>query len=203
MVFYSNHRPAGTLRLLEMRLMPVLFLSAFYLFEKKRFWWFTVCVLLMTIREDMSLFVAVFGLYALMRHRPLRWIFTPVLLGTGWFLAMGVVLLAMLGPGAAVRASLRYSNLGSSGGEIVKTIFFRPWKVVQAALADSSHIGVIYGLLLTFGLGIPLLSGASVLAIPAVAELMLQRRTTFNNFMAIAAVPTLMVARSDWQGSTA
>ncbi len=180
----------------ELRFMPVLFLTAFYLFEKKRFWWFAgVSLLMMTIREDMGLFAAFFGIYALMRRRSLKWILAPLAWGLGWFAATFGVLLPRMSPGGAdIRASLRYSGLGSSGGEIVRTLLFRPWKAFQVVLSDASHIGVAYGLLLAFGLGIPLLSGAIVMAIPAVAELLFQQTTTFTSFMALTSVPTLMAA---------
>jgi len=180
----------------EMRFMPVLFLTAFYLFEKKHFWAFAATALaMMTIREDMGLFIGFFGIYGLIRRRSLKWTLAPLVGGFGWFALMGAVLLPRLGPsGTAVRASLRYSNLGSSGSEIARTIIFRPWKAIQAATATSSHIGAIYGILLISGLGLAFLSGAVIFAIPAMAELLFQQTTTFNNFMAVPLVPTLAVA---------
>jgi len=180
----------------EIRFMPVLFLTAFYLFEKKRFWMFALTSLaMMTIREDISLFVMFFGIYGLMQRRSLKWILGPFVAGLGWFVAFGAILLAHLGPGgSAVRASLRYSNLGNSGGEIARTILFHPVKTLQAALATPSHIGAAYGIFLISGLGIALFSGAIIFAIPAVAELMLQQTTTFVNFMAVPLAPTLTVA---------
>lgn len=180
----------------ELRFMPVLFLTAFYFFENKHFWRFAaISLLMMTIREDMGLFAAMFGIYALMRRRSLKWIVAPLGWGLGWFILTGAILLPRLGPsGTAVRASLRYSNLGSSGSEIAKTILFKPWKAVKAALSTPSHIGAAYGLILTYGSGLALLSGVIVLAIPAVAELMFQQTTTFVNFMALPTVPILMTA---------
>jgi uncharacterized membrane protein len=180
----------------ELRFMPVLFLTAVYLFEKKRFWWFMgICALMMTIREDMGIFVAFFGIYALIRHYPRRWVLSSLGAGLAAFLFLGAALLPHLSPGdSAIRVSVRYSHLGSSGSDIVKTIFFRPWKIFQAAFAGPSHIGVAYGIFLTFGLGIAFLSGAIILAIPAVAELMLQNTTNFATFMALPTVPIMMVA---------
>lgn len=180
----------------ELRFVPVLFLFACYFFEKKRPWAFAVIAFLMlTVREDMGLFLAFFGVYALIRRYPLRWIVLPVVAGLGWFVAMGAVLLPRIGPGdKAARVALRYSNLGSSGGEIAKTLLFKPGKALQAAFATPSHIGVAYGLLISFGLGLPLLSGAIVLAIPSTSELMFQSTTNLVNFMALPAVPALMFA---------
>ena len=180
----------------EVRFMPVLFLTAFYCFEKKRFWMFMLAsVAMMTIREDMGLFIAFFGFYSIMRRRSLMWVLGPLAAGLGWFGLMGGILLPRIGPsGTAVRASVRYANLGSSGGEIAKTIIFRPWKAIQAALSTPSHVGAVYGILQISGLGVAFLSGAVIFAIPAAAELLFQQTTTFNNFMAIPLVPTLTVA---------
>lgn len=180
----------------ELRFVPVLFLFACYFFEKKRPWAFAVIAFFMlTVREDMGLFLAFFGVYALIRRYPWRWIVLPAVAGLGWFVAMGAVLLPRLGPGGkAARAALRYSNLGNSGGEIATTLLLKPWKVMQAAFATPSHIGVAYGLLVSFGLGLPLLSGAIVLAIPSTSELMFQNTTNLVNFMALPIVPALLFA---------
>lgn len=180
----------------EVRFVPLLFLTAFYLFEKKSFWIFAAAsFLLMTVREDMGLFAAGFGIYALMQRRSLKWILAPLAWGLGWFGLTVAVLLPRIGPSdTAVRLSLRYGNLGSSGGEIAKTLLLRPWKAVQAALSTSSHIGAVYGIVLISGLGIAFLSGAAIFALPAAAELLFQQTTTFTNFMAVPLVPTLAVA---------
>ena len=89
---------------------------------------------------------------------------------------------------------MRYRSLGNSGGEIARTLLFRPWKVVQAAFATPSHVGAVYGLLISFGLGIGLLSAAIIMAVPAVAELLFQETTTYSNFTALPVVPTLVIA---------
>lgn len=166
----------------EMRFMPLLFLAAFYLFEKKRFWAFALTtLLLMTIREDMGLFVAFFGLYALFRRRSLKWVLGPVLWGLAWFTIMFKILIPDLSPsGTSARATLRYAG---AAGELIMRPFSTP-----------SHIGVLYGLFITFGLGLPLLSSAVVLAIPVTAEILLQKHTTLVSFMSLPTVPILMVA---------
>lgn len=180
----------------ELRFFPVLFLTAFYFFETKRFWRFTgAALLLMTIREDMSLFVAFFGIYALMRRYPLKWIIAPLTVGLGWFLFCVSVLLPYLSPtGNAIRSTVRYTGLGATGSEIAKTLLFRPWKVAQVAMSTPSHVGAVYGLLISLGLGLPLLSGTFVLALPAVAELLFQQTTNLINFMAVTSLTTLFVA---------
>ncbi|MBE0428990.1 MAG: DUF2079 domain-containing protein [Thermoleophilia bacterium] len=180
----------------ELRFVPVLFLTSFYFFDKKRAGGFAIAaLLLLLVREDMGFFVAFFGIYALFLRRSWKWIAAPLASGLAWFGAMGALLLPRLSPAeTSVRVAVRYSALGASGPDILKTVLFRPWRLVSAAFATPSHIGVAYGLLMTFGLGVPLLSGATLLAVPGVAELMLQDTTTLVNFMALLAVPTLMAA---------
>ncbi|MFA5809726.1 MAG: DUF2079 domain-containing protein [Thermoleophilia bacterium] len=180
----------------EVRFIPLLFLTAFYLFEKKRFWLFAATsLLLMMVREDMGLLAAMFGIFALTQRRSLKWIIAPLAWGFGWFWVMGAVVLPRLGPSdVAVRASMRYGNLGSSGSEIIRTIFFRPWVALQAAVSTPSHIGVLYGIVLISGAGTAFLSWAAVFTLPVLAELLLQERTTFVSFMAVPLVPTMAVA---------
>lgn len=180
----------------ELRFLPVLFLTACYFFERKKLLLFAIAAFfVLTIREDMGLFVAFFGLYALVRRYPWQWVVLPLAAGLGWFVALGSVLLPRLAPsGTAARAALRYANLGSSGSEIAKTLLFKPWKAIEAAFSTPSHIGVAYGLFISFGLGIPLLSASVILAVPAVSELMFQSTTNLVNFMALPAVPALIFA---------
>lgn len=180
----------------ELRFAPLFFLCAFYMFEKKRPMAFALfSLLLLTIREDMGIFVALFGIFALFRRRSWKWVLAPLIAGAGWFVATAIILLPRLSPTQTnIRTTVRYSTLGSSGSEIVKTIFFRPWRLVTTALSTPSHIGAAYGLFLSFGMGIPLLSGAVILALPAVGELLFQQTTTLVNFMALLCVPTLMAA---------
>lgn len=180
----------------ELRFFPVIFLTAFYFFETKRFWWFAgAALLLLSIREDMGLFVAFFGVYALVRRYPLKWVIMPITVGMAWFLICVSVLLPHMSPtGTAIKSTVRYTGLGSSGSEIAKTLLFRPWKVAEVAMSTPSHIGAAYGLMISLGMGLPLLSGAIVMAIPAVAELLLQQTTTLINFMAVTSLTTLFVA---------
>lgn len=186
----------GRSDLSELRFFPLLFLTSFYLFETRRFWWFAgTTFLLLTIREDMGLFVAIFGIYALMRRYPLKWILAPLTAGSAWFLLSVMVLLPHLSPtGTAVRSTVRYSALGSSGTEIARTILFKPWKLFPVAMSTSSHVGALFGLLISSGMGIALFSGAIIFALPAVAELLFQQTTNLINFMAVPAAATLIVS---------
>ncbi|MFA5802742.1 MAG: DUF2079 domain-containing protein [Thermoleophilia bacterium] len=180
----------------EVRFIPLLFLTAFYLFEIKRFWLFAAAsLLLMMVREDMGLLAAMFGIFALTQRRSLKWIIGPLAWGLGWFVLMGAFVLPRLGPSnVAIRATMRYGNLGSSGSEIVRTILFRPWVALRAMVSTPSHIGVLYGVVLISGTGTAFLTWAAVFTLPVLAELQLQETTTFVNFMAVPLVPTMAVA---------
>jgi uncharacterized membrane protein len=186
----------GRQDLSELRFAPLLFLTALYLFERKRFWLFTLCcLLLLTIREDLGLFVAFIGIYALCRRYPLKWILVPLGMGAAWFAGSVAWLLPHLSPtGTAIRSTIRYSTLGNSSSEIAKTLLFHPVKALQAAFATASHYGAAYGFFITFGLGVPLLSGSVLMAVPAVAEVMFQQTTNLVSFMSLLALPTLMFA---------
>ncbi len=180
----------------EIRFMPLFFFLALYMLETKRFWWFLgASFLLASVREDMALFVAFFGIYALVRRYPLRWILTPLASGGAWFLASTSFLLPHLSTtGTAVRTTIRYSDLGSSGSQIAKTLLLKPWKAFEVAFSGASHAGAAYGLFLSFGTVLPLISGAVVFAVPAVAELLFEQTTDLVTFMAVPAAATLIVA---------
>lgn len=180
----------------ELRFMPILFLTAFYFFETNRFWKFAMAaLLLMSIREDFGLFVFIIGIYALIKHRPLKWVITPLAFGVTWFVTMVFFVIPYFNAaGEALRISTRYSGLGESASEVLLNLLTKPWIALEVAISTPSHIGVLYGLFLSFGMGIPMLSSAVLLAVPAIAELLFQQSTTLVNFMALLSLPTLMVA---------
>ena len=180
----------------ELRFMPIIFLLAFYFFETKRFWFFLCAsALLLSIREDLGLFVFFIGIFALIQRRSLKWILTPLLMGLSWVAAMIFFLIPHFSPtGEATRLSVRYSVLGESSSEIIKTLLFKPWVAIKAAFSTPSHIGAIYGLFISFGFGVPLLTGAVIMALPAASELLFQQTTTLVTFMALLSLPTLMIA---------
>ena len=128
-----------------------LLLFAFYYFEKGQWMWAAALGLLaMLARTDVSLVVAMFGLYALLTRRKWPWVVAPLALGLGYFALSTFVIVpsfaypgAFSGPKPAPGEDYMqcwpcgnnpivayYGHLGGSGPEILRYIVTHPIEVL-------------------------------------------------------------------------
>ena len=128
-----------------------LLLFAFWYFEKANWKLFTACVLLAVLaRTDVSLVVAMFGVYALLTRKAWRWVALPLAGGLAYFAVSTFVLVpsflhpdALRGPSGAVPDYMAcwpcghnpvlayYGHLGSNFSEIIKYIVAHPVDVAK------------------------------------------------------------------------
>jgi uncharacterized membrane protein len=163
-------------------------LFAFYCLEKKRFWPFLVlCLLAMGTRTDVSLLVAMFGLYALLTRKPWRFSAVPLVIGGVYFLVALFYIVPSFTSAAALAATgngqwsgetgnsllAYYGQFGHSGGEIVKNIILNPVHTLQVMFTLSK---IKYLLILLLPLGFLPLLGPKALVLP-VPSLMLNLLT--------------------------
>lgn len=114
----------------EQLALPFL-LGAVWFFMEERFWPFVACALLTMLGlENLPLTVGAFGIYALVKKRPFKWVAAPIVLAAvyGWFV-FNVAMPHFTG-GKGYYLSSYLGALGNSPGEAIKTCFTRPWVVV-------------------------------------------------------------------------
>lgn len=159
----------------EERFVPLLFLTAFYFWQAKRFGPFALfAILMLTIREDMGIVLAILGIISLVGRRSLIWWLLAIALGAAWFAVMtGWLIPAMNPSGVATRPLVIYGSFGDSTSEIIANMVFKPWLAFGAAFSGFLHKITVYHIFLSSGLGLPLFSGLVFLALPAVAESLL------------------------------
>ena len=114
---------------------------AIYYFQKENFFNFLIFLFLAIIcKESSSMVVFMFGIYAFLRKKSKRWIFTPLILGAGWFLIALKLVIPYFARGDAKNYqegfifSVYYSHLGKNMSEMFKTIFTHPFLVARFAL---------------------------------------------------------------------
>ncbi|RJQ45560.1 MAG: DUF2079 domain-containing protein [Gaiellales bacterium] len=180
----------------ELRFVAMPLLFAFYFFDSKRFWPFIAFSLLaMTIREDVSVFIALFGILALFGRRKAHWIIAPIAIGAAYFIIAVKWLIPAFNPkGKFVRLGV-YSPLGDSIGDIARTILLKPWKLLGIALGSLQHFALIGQMSLTTGVFAPLFSVAVLVSFPAMAEnLMHSSRPDIVWYYSILWIATLFPA---------
>jgi len=183
----------GIADITEERFLPVLLLTAFYFWTRKKFWPFMLfACLALTVREDMGIVLALLGVYSLIARRDIKWWLAPFAIGSVWFVVMVKWFIPSMNPfSEATRPLIIYSSLGENGGEIIKTLLFRPWRIIKVLFSDSVHLASLYGLWQSFGFGVTFLSASMIIAGPALAETLLIPQPNLSHFNVIAIAAAL------------
>jgi uncharacterized membrane protein len=183
----------------------VCLLYAFYFFEKRQIWPFILFALLaMSTRSEVSLVVAMFGLYGLIRRAPLKFWLPPLMIAPLYFLAVfSFILPSFIQPGNMVIPdsvrpvqlsqeqkdfisnsetiiSTTYGDLGKNLGEVVLNTIKNPAKTAERVLQAPKMVYLIF-MLLPFGL-LSLFAPTTLLfTLPIVAiNLLSNRRTQYD-----------------------
>jgi uncharacterized membrane protein len=202
----------------QVRLLALtLLLFAFYYFEKGSWMWAASLGLLsMLARTDVSLVVAMFGLYALLTRRKWPWVVAPLVLGLGYFaFSTFVIVPSFAYPGAFDGPKLEpgqdymscwpcgnnpivayYGHLGSSGPEILGYIVTHPVEVAQLMFTGEK---LLYMVSLLVPLAFLPLFGPKplVLCLPVLALNLLSLRSSqydYESHYSLLMIPGLMAA---------
>jgi uncharacterized membrane protein len=111
--------------------IPFFLTFTFYFFMNNRFKAFLILSFLsLSCQENVSLIIFMFGFYALLNKKSLRWVITPFILGGLWFVFTLNFIMPLLNNGNVNFFTL-YSHLGNSFTEIIKTIILKPIFVLK------------------------------------------------------------------------
>lgn len=105
----------------------------FYYFEQRKYRLFLLCAFLsLMIREEVSLVIFLFGAYALIQKRSLKWVLVPFISGAVWF-ACALFLISFFNqvdPGS-YKYITYYQHLGDGPKGILENAVFRPVSFLQ------------------------------------------------------------------------
>ena len=207
-----------TLNPFQVRLFAVtLLLFAFYYFEQGNWKLFAAFVLLaMLARTDVSLVVAMFGVYALLTRRKWPYVVGPLALGFGYFaLSTFVIVPSFAYPGVFSRPAgpigsnymdcwpcgtnpiiAYYGHLGSSGPEILGYIVTHPFAVL-GLMFSGPKLAYMLSLLVPLAF-LPLVSPRPlVLALPVLALNLLSLREaqfSYETHYSLLMIPGLILS---------
>lgn len=150
--------------------IPVLLLTAAYFFLERRLGMFALFAgLACLVRENVSVGIVMFGVWAWAERRDWKWRLTPLLGGAAYFVIATKVVIPWALAGRQWHLTNYFSYLGTTPGEIVTTALTRPGLVVDHLLQGQNIQYFILlvqsmGWLLPFGhwaflLGLPDLAG--------------------------------------------
>ena len=148
-VAYLLYPPLGYINLFEshFEIYEIFFLFfALYCFEKERFRNFLLFVLLALLcKENVSLVIFMFGIYAWIRRRSKGWVLVPLLTGAIWFFLSVKVVIPYFAKDAKLYQdgfifSYYYKHLGSDLFSMVKTVIFHPLSIAGYAFRPQKII---------------------------------------------------------------
>ena len=115
-------------------------LFTFYFFEKENMKSFLIFMFLSLIcQENISLLIIMFGFYALIIKKKIKWAVIPLLTGVAWFAFSVLAVLPYFNRGEVGFYNI-YSHLGSNIYEITANIFLHPIKVTRYLLNAQNAI---------------------------------------------------------------
>ncbi|MCG3149454.1 MAG: hypothetical protein PCFJNLEI_02916 [Verrucomicrobiae bacterium] len=118
--------------------------GAAYFFFAERFWYFTgFAVLGMMGQENLPLTVGMFGVYAAVMRRNLKWIGTPLLLALVYGLLVFKVALPYFTQGAGYVPAHYFGPLGDTPGDVIKTMVTKPFKVLEQVFQFDRGIYIV------------------------------------------------------------
>ncbi len=150
-------------------LTPPLLLSALYFLERGNCRLLPLfCLLAMACKEEISLLVAMMGLYLLARHRKWRLGLALIAVGSLWFLLSLAVIIPHFSLAGRYPYLSRYAHLGTSPKAIIDNLLTNPASLFSLLLAPQK-VAYIKGLLLSIGLAPLLAPEVALLSLPSLA----------------------------------
>ena len=176
----------------EVAFAPLLIGGAVVFADRGRWGWsFAAAVALLAVKEDMSFVVAALGIWYLLQGQRKLGV-AAIVVGIGWILLVTEVLV----PGYGY---WRYSELGATFPEAVRTVVTAPWTVIEVAIDDPAKLKTTAYLFGAF-LGLSLLSPLAVLTLPLLAERLLSDTPalwTLESHYSLTIAPVLALAAAD------
>ncbi len=154
----------------EISFLPFFLLFTYYFFRKNKFLPFLIFLILsLSIKENVSLIAIMFGLYSLFCKRTLRWVLSPILLGTIWgILSLFIILhfqkIYQANPNSAwFFVVLKKRYLPQQGKPFLSSILRG---LSYSNLAQPYFFNLVLHLLRPLGIILPFLSPVSILGVP-------------------------------------
>lgn len=151
----------------EINLVLPFLAFAFYYFVKERFYAFlTMLVAGLMVKEDVSITLFMFAVYAIIKKRDIKWYLLPAIINVAWFLLSIKVFVPFFNNTHHYPMISYLSDLGTSFSEIVMNILSHPVGTFHRLLLPDNLI-YLYVLLLPVGLFLPFLNPIILFVIPS------------------------------------
>lgn len=151
----------------EINLVLPFLTFAFYYFIEERFYPFiAVFAMGLMVKEDVSLTLFMFSIYALIKRRSMKWCLIPAILSMTWLALSIKVIIPFFSRSHSYHMISYFSNLGGSFGELISNTIFHPLDTLKE-LTQPNKLFYLFVLLLPVGLILPFFSLEFIFIIPS------------------------------------
>lgn len=132
------------------------FLWAMWAFRRDRWRLFVLFLTLLIIcRLEAALFASFFGIYALLKGKPRRYVVLPLVLGLGYFFIGNFVFVPLVNAGEPVSYVYEYFKpLGTTMGEVIRTVITHPIYTIETTFRTAKVVYLVLLILPTAGLAL-------------------------------------------------
>ena len=142
-----------------------LMFALYFLYTRQTLWLLVFAVLSLACKEEIAGIIALMGLWSLLFQHRWRSGLGLIVLAFAWF-GMSLVVLHMFSPTGHSLLTSRYAYLGSSPGQILRTLVFHAGTVLKGQLLEHNHIFYLRVLLTPTGYLALLTPWIMILALP-------------------------------------
>lgn len=179
----------------EINLVLPFLTFAFYYFVKERFYPFLLAFILgLTVKEDVSLTLFMFSIYAIIKKRDKKWYLFPALLSISWLLVSIKVIIPYFDRSQGYPMISYFSHKGYSFSEIIVDTIFHPCSTLSV-LTHPDSLSYLFVLLFPMGVILPLLSSEMLFSVPSLLINMLAESSRFTTVYAKTSWGTINVPR--------
>lgn len=172
----------------EINLVLPFLTFAFYFFSKERFYPFVaMSFMALAVKEDVTLPVFIFAIYALIKGREKKWYIVPAILSISWLLLSTKVIIPYFANADYPPILSYFSNKGTTLGEIVVNTVFKPIETLSGMMKPLK-LHYLFVLLSPMALFLPFFSVEVIFALPSL----------FLNIVGESARLTVMKWDSPW-----
>ncbi|MFN2543007.1 MAG: DUF2079 domain-containing protein [Actinomycetota bacterium] len=177
--------------------VPLIAFAVYFADERRWRLMFACLALLLLVKEDLSMFVAFFGIY-LLALRQVRYALVAIAAGTGWFLlTTEVIIPALAGPTGF--AYWTFTQFGPGPFSALKYIMLHPTSVLHVLVFPRMKVHTEFRIFYPFLL-LAFASPACILAVPLILERFLSTNSFFwtPDFHYTATIaPVIAMASAD------
>lgn len=163
----------------EINLVLPFLAFAFYYFVKERFYPFmAMFVMALMVKEDVSLTLFMFTIYALIKKRTIKWCLIPSILSIIWLIISIKVVIPFFDRLHGYPLLSYFSHMGGSFSELLEKAF-DPYLIINKLLRQDK-LFYFYVLLLPMALVLPLFSSEIIFVLPSLFLNLLAENTRFE-----------------------